>query len=1280
MGKIESIKQKICQLDAGSFQNLCDSYLYKIGYPNIVSLGGEAGTRKTTPGTPDTYFISPNGKYIFVEYTTQKERLFAKIKDDISKCLNISKTGITHDKISEIIYCHTSSNLTPFQDNKIKNLCKNAGIKLTIIGIDKLAEDIYLMYPILARDFLDISISTGQIQEPTDFIKYYNSNKIAAPIDTKFLFREKELKKINKAYLKADVVILTGMAGAGKTRLALHYVENRIRTCDEKVFCIHDNALPIYEDLKHFIDSPGNYFLFIDDANQLSGLQHIVRYANMKPEGYSVKILITVRDYALQKVINNVREITSYEIVKINIFSDDQIKQLLQTSLDILNQDYQERIIRIAEGNARIAILAGRVACSSNRLDSIDDVSQLYEEYYGFILKDDRMIADKNLYYIMAGVVAFLEALHLDHIDALLPILQGKGIDRERFIENIRMLHEHEIIDIYNDKAVRFSDQCLSNYLLKYVFFDKRLLDFSKMVKVCFLSYRARTISSVNTLLNVFKNVEVSNFVEKEIKKVWDELATEKSPVFFEFVKVFFFVSPTETLMILQNKIDSEEDITCKWCDIDTKKGKNYQHVTNEIIETLGGFADMQDLPTACDLFFQYYLKRPDLYVEFYHAVNSCFGIRKDSARYDYFTQITFFEKIKEYSDNWKRESVVFLFLKVAGNFLKGHFSPAELGRKDTFAIYQVTLTISEGVKKYRQLIWEFLISLCKIEKYKEKVRKILSSYNGNIKTASIPVIQFDLIFIDSILKSYFSPDELENCIMVDKLAHVFNRMNIPCKSLFAVYFKGKKFQLYRLLKGPDDKIGIDYRESKKLKQQSIKKYVSNCNLRMFKELIDVCKDIAKFDDNAFWQLGEGLGIAFDAISQQKDLYVDAIKYYIKNDTPNNLPPDHLVDTLFSLLSDAEVYQIINSGEYSQKNAWIYAYYHELPPDLISKNHLQELYSFLKDTSDKDITFSAIRDVDFLDKYNRIDPQAFIKGCKIILAKMEYSPFIVHIYFASLFTKYCNAPKKIISKFNSNLELLEEVYCAMLSCNNHLDDDGQFIIEMYKEIYLGRSSMQDKNKRYYYEYDYDGQFLKEIYLVKPSILDKYISYLTNRINRFFRDYQKRKLCFFCLDDFIEIYDKIFDQLMKNCDFPEKSVPCFLESLLLPIRKEPDLLERQDKWIRQCIQRFSNDKAKMYCLFSVVSKLEIGRKKGYILLFLEKNPLFEDFKRIPLIPTLYSWSGSAIPVYSAWIEFLESLQSNLVGLKWLKHKQYIERRINTLKKEIESEQIDEIIEG
>ena len=1247
MANIESIKQKILQLDAGSFQNLCDSYLYKIGYPNIVSLGGEAGTRKTTLGTPDTYFIASNGKYVFVEYTTQKIKLFAKIKDDLKKCLDTSRTGIPYDKISEIIYCHTSSNLTPLQDSEIKALCENIGIKLTVIGIDKLAEDIYLFHHNLSRDFLGISISTGQIQSYDDFINSYNSNRMAAPIDTKFLFREKEFKDIGDAYLKAGVVILTGSAGTGKTRLALHYVKNHPDTNNEKVYCIHSNALPIYEDLKLFIDKPGNYFLFIDDANQLSGLQHIIRYVCMKPEGYNVKILITVRDYALQKVIKDVREITSYEIVNINAFSDDEIKKLLEISLGILNQEYQERIIRIAEGNARIAILAGKVACNSNRLDSINDVSQLYEDYYRSSLEEDQLLGNKNI-CITAGIVAFLEAIHLEHIDAFLPILQQKGLNRDDFIENVHILHELEIVDICNDKAVRFSDQCLSNYLLKYVFFDKKLIGLSEMIKACFQSYRERTISSVNTLLNIFRNETLFNFVEKEIKLLWDELSIEKSPAFFEFVKVFFRINPTETLLILQNKIESEEGVICGWNDIDTEKGKNYQNVTDDIIKILGGFADMADLPTACDLFFQYYFKRPDLYMEFYHAVNLYFGINKDSANYGFYTQVTFFEKIKEYSDNWEQKSVATLFLQIAEEFLKLHFTPAEAGRKNTFTIYQIPLAISEGVEKYRKLVWESLSSLCEFEKYRVKVRKILSSYGGIIEDISLPVLQFDLKYIESILELHFPPDKLENCLLVNRIVQVFSVLNSSCESVFAKYFVGEYFQLYLLLKGSDYSEEVGYEERKQRKQQAIKQYISNCDLEMFKKLINVCNDISELDDYASWEVGEGLGIAFDALSLQKDCYVEAIKYYIEKDTPGNLHPYHLIDILFSLLCDQEVYQIIVSKEYSQKNTWLYAYYHELPPELIAPKHLQGLYNFLEDTSDKDITSASMRDVDFLEKYNVIDKQALITGSKIILAKMEYSPFIVHIYFDLLFNGYHNTPQEVLQKYNCNFELIEEIYCAMLSYDNH--------------------------------FDYNGQFLKEIYLVRPSLLDKYIGYLINKNESSFNDHQERHRCFFDLDDFIEIYNKIFEQLLKNCRFPKMSVPYFLESLLLPIQNKQNLLKKQNEWIRQCIQLCSNDKTKMYCLFSVISKLKIERKKEYVLLLLENNPSVEDFERIPLTPISWSWSGSAVPMYSAWIEYLESLLPSLIGLKWIKHKKYIETKIDYLKRQIESEEIDEILRG
>lgn len=99
---IEDIKQRMLQLDPGSFQNLCDVYLSKTGYPNIVSLGSQAGTRKTTLGTPDTYFVVSDGKYVFVEYTTQKTNLFTKIKKDLEKCLDTSKTDVPPNQTYEM--------------------------------------------------------------------------------------------------------------------------------------------------------------------------------------------------------------------------------------------------------------------------------------------------------------------------------------------------------------------------------------------------------------------------------------------------------------------------------------------------------------------------------------------------------------------------------------------------------------------------------------------------------------------------------------------------------------------------------------------------------------------------------------------------------------------------------------------------------------------------------------------------------------------------------------------------------------------------------------------------------------------------------------------------------------------------------------------------------------------------------------------------------------------------------------------------------------------------
>ena len=115
-------------------------------------------------------------------------------------------------------------------------------------------------------------------------------------------------------------------------------------------------------------------------------------------------------------------------------------------------------------------------------------------------------------------------------------------------------------------------------------------------------------------------------------------------------------------------------------------------------------------------------------------------------------------------------------------------------------------------------------------------------------------MLQFDLKYIQSILKSNFLPDKLTNCLLADKIAQVFSRMNCSCASLFSEYFEEESFQLYCLLKGPDYK-ETGYEEYRKRKQESINHYTLNCDLQMFKKLIDVCSSISGVDNHSSWEV-----------------------------------------------------------------------------------------------------------------------------------------------------------------------------------------------------------------------------------------------------------------------------------------------------------------------------------------------------------------------------------------------------------------------------------------
>ena len=112
MNNVNSIQNAIMQLEGGAFQKLFDAYLYKkYKFNNIQTLGVQTGTNKPTKGTPDSYVLADDGKYILINYGTVSSQSAEKIRADILSCFDTTKLLLPKDKIKKIICGHCSTTI-----------------------------------------------------------------------------------------------------------------------------------------------------------------------------------------------------------------------------------------------------------------------------------------------------------------------------------------------------------------------------------------------------------------------------------------------------------------------------------------------------------------------------------------------------------------------------------------------------------------------------------------------------------------------------------------------------------------------------------------------------------------------------------------------------------------------------------------------------------------------------------------------------------------------------------------------------------------------------------------------------------------------------------------------------------------------------------------------------------------------------------------------------------------------------------------------------------------
>lgn len=1248
MSKLTDIKHQIDQLDGGTFQNLCDEYLTLRGYGAGYSLGMKTGTNKTAKGNPDTYFLTADGKYIFVMYTTQKDNFIKKALEDLRKCFDSSKTGLPPEDVEEIVYCHTCGRLLPGDSQQLHKFCEDRNTALTLIGLDELGSDLYLYYPRLAKDFLNVSVDTGQITSMREFIRTHDANKMSAPLDTEFMFREKELKSAKEKLSQSDVLVLSGPAGFGKTRLALQLCKEIAAECGYEVLCIKSNGLELYDDLITTIETGKNYLVLVDDANELTGLHFVLDFLPKAAIGQKCikKVVMTVRDYARQQVVSQILEVEKPEILRVGWLKDEEIRKLIEAAFGITNHIYLDRIVDIAEGNARLAMLAGKVAAETECIDSIRDGTELYEHYYG---KQIEVITSSETGLASAGIMAFFQALRLDKLERLQPIFDAMNLTESHFISDLRQFHTLELVDLCHDKAAKISDQSFSNYLIKYAFVDKRIIPLSRMLKDCFFINKEKTISACNILLNVFSDKVVQNYVEEQVNIVWDCLQPDTDN-FVPFFKAFYIIRPTETLLLLKDVIDKETPHTFDARSITSKKTESEKRIDDEIISILCGFKMHSQLSEAIELLLLYYQKRPDLFEQIYSAFVSQFGVDKDALQYGYYTQKAVVERLCAAVESNPTDALLMLFVRVAEQFLKLSFSRTEEGRKNTITFYTIPLTLHETVLAYREMLLKQIYKIYECGKYHEEIERLLMDYcEGYRENEDFEIVrqELDLFFPFFV---HFSPENLYHCVIAAHIKKVANRADYNCGDALEPFLKSHKYKIYNLLNEERSAmLHMGRGKNEKWHKGQVQRMMQQYGLQEFQYLLQVCKECLETIDREGRLLSFGVECAIEAFSDNQELYIAAVHEYLNTDTPYDISANRILHNLFTMLPAEEVKAFIDAHGFTQKSMWLWDFYVELPAEQISSAWAEDFLIYL-DSIPQHIRSSPDRPLDKMERFECVDKDIILKASRVISSHYDESPFIFSLYFSPMMNHHHTEARRIIAKYKNDISLLEDIYlkCATYSAHE----------------------------------DYDGYLLSEIILNDPNFLYYYLDRVFEKANVYSsHDGWVGRLEFIWNGDISSAYmDLISDYVFEKAGGKRGIYSAIVGQLLLHKNGGTVVAEKQEKWIQDTIEKHCMDQQRMYELFSAIEDHSANRRKNALEKFLKLNSDYALFEMLPLEASGWGGLGSLIPYMQERITYLTSLMPLLSGVAYLKHKQKVEHDIEIWKARIKSEEIQELFEA
>ena len=1126
MSRLQAIENSLSSINQAAFQNLCDSFLAlrNSNYSAFSRTGSQSGKQKTVKGTPDTFLILPNGKYIFVEYSTNITAGLSKLEDDVKKCINATKTGIPLNQIAEIILC-VNFNLTVAEVQTLRDLLVNTRIGLTVYTLDSLAIELHLHHRDLTHEYLGLPLDTGQIVSIEKFIAEYNraSKGISTPLNNTFLHREKELIELKEAILQNDFIILTGAPGIGKTKLALEGMTNFLsENLSFGAYCVSYKHHTLLDDLYQYFDFEKDYILFVDDANRIDAFSQITRFYRSTRKG-KLKILITVRDYAFQEIGILCQEFSPRRL-DLAKFSDEQIVDIIKAPpFEILNQDYHKEIVRIADGNPRLSIMTALLAKAEQNIYVLHDVSDLFENYFSTFIKDDGEFA-KALNIQCLGLIAFFYTIPYKNRQITTSILDNFGIDYARFIDVIDKLDKLELVEIQFEH-VKIPEQNLSTYFFYKAFIKDNLLSFEILLKKYFDSNSDRFRDCVIPANNTFGFENVMKKLQPLLRNHWKEIKSEEEQA-FKFLTTFWYYLQTETLEFVFNISEALPIVSTAKYEV-TYENNAFSYNKNNVIELLGDFLRFpNNLKDVIELGFEYTRKKPEHLPEWIHKIREQLTFdREDEIHYRFTRQTILFQILL---DGLSKGDSLFTtaFYELSKTFLSFKFHHTKGGRNHSFYWYDYPIPNIPTIQHFRQRIWNAIEN--NFEKNPDVSFNLLLSYASVSPNMTKEIMEYDVPFLLDIIEKHLTPNSFEHCRYVQDQMRWCKRNSVSHPSFTSLGHKFTNPTYEIFLKIDWDRLRDkemyefdDYREYEKLKEAEIRSSFVFSNISEVKEFYNIFTYLKKSAKNE-WNYNATLDHIIDEnCSRNFELGCQLLSEVIENKNEvNYIPRVVFRNHLKTDKSANHIWEILQKQDFTHKGLWELSFYDFLEDSLLNKEYVQSLVN----------TISSMKEAntihfDSLQRFIIIEPNLFQIILRTIVDKNEKERTRLQVWMDFFSTHF--------EQLGNDIELIKKAYLQQDKIHNHFDFEGKgflnilkkdssFLLEYVNSLYSEKQfglSADNKNLGFVWQVDNIEQVIKVVF---DLVIEKepYFGILDHFCNSFFRNLQgdiKEKAKIFLLD-------------------------------------------------------------------------------------------------------------------------------------------------------------------